>query len=113
MPIGYGAGLTYTVAEGMLDDKPVGVSLNLNFMQRRLHGDGANAEYDTQRERVLGTSKRNFSGYEAGLNLQYAKLTGAIAFYSFPRAEHVPGFSRGQVTAGFALKADLVSKELK
>ena len=59
---------------------------------------------------MLGTSKESFSGYEAGLELQFAQISGGVTFYSFPRAATVPGFSRGQVIAGFSIRSNVLEK---
>ena len=74
-----------------------------------IHGDVAGEAYESERQAILGTTKRNFSGYEAGFELQFGDMRGAVTFYSFPNAVSVPGFSRGQVTAGFAIKSDVLT----
>ena len=110
-PIGYGIGVAYSVRQTTVLDKSLAIGLTLGFAQRILKGDGAAVNFDAQRRTLLGTEKTSFSGVEAGLELQFGDVTGGITYYTFPRAATVPGFSRGQVIGGFAIKANVLDKK--
>jgi len=111
VPVGFGLGLAYTLEEETLNGKPVSAGLVLGFSRRLIHGDIAGESHALQREAILGTSKESFSGFEAGLELQFGQITGGVTFYSFPRAATVPGFSRGQVVAGFSLRSNVLETD--
>jgi hypothetical protein len=110
VPIGFGLGLGYTLISESFDEKPVAAGIVFGFSRRLIHGDIAGESHDLQRQAMLGTSKESFSGYEAGLELQFAQISGGVTFYSFPRAATVPGFSRGQVIAGFSIRSNVLEK---
>jgi hypothetical protein len=110
-PIGYGVGLAYLVDSDSANGKNMAMGLVFGFTQRRLHGDGSAEIYADERRKMIGTSKLSFCGYEAGLELQYGDLRGGVTFYSFPKATSVPGFTRGQIVAGFAISSDLASSK--
>ncbi len=110
VPIGFGLGLGYTLIDEAFDEKPVAAGIVFGFSRRLIHGDIAGESHDLQRQAILGTSKESFSGYETGLELQFAQISGGVTFYSFPRAATVPGFSRGQVVAGFSIRSNVLEK---
>jgi len=110
VPIGFGVGVGYTLISQTFDEKPVAAGLVFGFSRRLIHGDVAGESHALQRQAMLGTSKESFSGYEAGLELQFAQISGGVTFYSFPRAATVPGFSRGQVVAGFSIRSNVLEK---
>ena len=110
VPIGFGLGLGYTLISEAFDEKPVAAGIVFGFSRRLVHGDIAGESHDLQRQAILGTSKESFSGYETGLELQFAQVSGGVTFYSFPRAATVPGFSRGQVVAGFSIRSNVLEK---
>jgi hypothetical protein len=111
VPIGFGVGLGYTMISETLNDKPIVAGFVFGFSRRLIHGDIAGESHNLQREAILGTNKESFSGYEAGLELQFAQISGGVTFYSFPRAATVPGFSRGQVVAGFSIRSNVLEKD--
>jgi len=111
VPIGFGLGLAYTLINETINEKPVAAGFVFGFSRRLIHGDIAGESHGLQRQAILGTSKDSFSGYEAGLELQFAQISGGVTFYSFPRAATVPGFSRGQVVAGFSIRSNVLEKD--
>jgi hypothetical protein len=113
VPVGFGLGLTYTLVDETINAKPVGAGLVFGYSRRLIHGDIAGESHSLQRTAILGTSKESFSGYEAGLELQFGQISGGVTFYSFPRAATVPGFSRGQVVAGFSIRSNVLETDPK
>ena len=111
VPIGFGIGLAHTVINETINTKPVAAGLVFGFSRRLIHGNIAGESHELQRQAILGTTKESFSGYEAGLELQFAQVSGGVTFYSFPRAATVPGFSRGQVVAGFSIRSNVLETD--
>lgn len=110
IPVGYGAGLSYVLSGSIkdVDDARVGLKFDLGFVQRNLYGDVMDSPYEARRERFLGTAKRKFYGYEAGMRLSYRDIVGSLVYYNFPKMFGVPGFTRGQIAAGFAISAPVL-----
>lgn len=111
VPVGFGLGLTYTLVDEVINSKPVAAGLVFGFSRRLIHGDIAGESHALQRQAILGTTKESFSGYEAGLELQFGQISGGVTFYSFPRSATVPGFSRGQVVAGFSIRSNVLETD--
>jgi len=111
VPIGFGIGLDYSLINEMINAKPVAAGFVFGYSRRLIHGDIAGESHALQRQAILGTTKESFSGFEAGLELQFAQISGGVTFYSFPRAATVPGFSRGQVVAGFSIRSNVLETD--
>jgi hypothetical protein len=106
-------------ADGEKDETPktedVLVSARLDFsaMRRALHGPVTERRFDTFRNTLLNGGDNVFHGFEIGLLLQYGTIRGSLAYYSFPNASDVDGLTRGQIAAGFAIAAPILSGHLE
>lgn len=89
-------------------DNPVSFSVEAGPTLRVIGGDIASA--DSLRKRLLNdTSRRTFGGLEAGFQLSFNDVTGALQVY-FIRGAHVDGVTGLQVTAGFSIHAAVFTK---
>ena len=68
---GLGTGLAYSVEDTTISNKAVAAGIVAGFAQRLIHGDGSGRSHALQRQAILGTTKRSFSGFELGLRLRY------------------------------------------
>jgi len=112
---GSGWGFSYTFFDGSIreaapqESRNVAMVLDAALATRHLRGDLF--QQDSLRLRLLGDDRRNFSGLEIGLNLQYRELRSGITYY-FMNGD-VPGFSHGQVVAGVSVQANLTGGSLQ
>jgi hypothetical protein len=83
------------------------MTLDVGFVSRSIRGDFS-ADRET-RQRLIGTTRTTFPGFEVGLGLRYNEINAGLTYYRM--AGTVPGFSRGQVVAGVSLRATLNSGE--
>jgi hypothetical protein len=84
----------------------VGSVLDIGLAWRTLGGDIVEGSNETQLTNMLGSSKKNRVGLEIALTLQVNSLTAGFTYYLF--GGDVPGFSKGQVVAGFSISTPLI-----
>ena len=93
------------------EERLLAVMLDAGLAIRAIAGDVTHEANDTLRIRILGTDKRTQWGIEVGVSIQYNGLKAGLTYYRFPR--QIPGFSRGQVVAGFSVETALAKGSLK
>jgi hypothetical protein len=106
--VGIGLALSKQVLRQDLGGAFIGVTSELGASYRGLYGDIVAERSDSFRVRVLGSPSTHFVGLDAGFDIQFNQLRGALHFYYFPHTQ-IPGLGKGQVVAGFALQGNLLS----
>lgn len=89
--------------------KPLFLVLDLGPAYRRVGGDALRAQNDQFRQSVGLVGIRRV-GLEAGALISFNGLKAGVTYYNF--GGDMPGYSRGQVVAGFAVQTTLASGTL-
>jgi hypothetical protein len=110
--LGAGVLLSWTIADGKVKDSPVGLLVEGGVALRHIGGDIGSESAFLQRPNILGTQKRDFVGVEAGPQLRFGNVIGALHVYFFPgpKAAGITGF---QLVGGLSLKAPILNGPLK
>jgi hypothetical protein len=111
--IGTGLGGYYRFFDGTVvtDSNPPRVAMVLDATLTHRHIAGDISADEQALNTTIGTTRRTFFGAELGLALSYNQIRAGLSYYRMNGS--VKGFSRGQIVAGFALKADLLSGEFR
>lgn len=113
--LGSGAGLLLRVADGEITDAKMKVRFDITagVQNRTLRGDASDGSIAVRRADFLGSDNLSFTGLEWGMTIAYNDIRGNITYYTFPRSINVPGFTRGQLVAGFAIAAPVIQGYLQ
>jgi hypothetical protein len=107
--IGSGIGGYYSFFDGKVktDSNPPRVAMVLDATLTHRHIAGDISGDDAALTNTIGEAKQTFLGVELGLSLSYNQIRAGLSYYLMNG--DVKGFSGGQIVAGFALKADLLT----
>lgn len=94
-----------TSVETMAGKDMVAVYLDIGGAFRSIGGDVASDDNVPRRIAFLRTDQRTKVGLEIGLGIQANGLKAGLTFYQF--SGDIPGFSHGQVIAGFSVQSAL------
>lgn len=116
--VGYGAGLTYFVAQPELindttdsgSDKDIDFKfgINLGLFSRLIRGDIAEAKNDDHRLHMLGTATKSFFGGEAGIEVRFNSITASATVPWVWSSDEVDGLTNTQLVIGLAIQGNLV-----
>jgi hypothetical protein len=81
--------------------------LDVGVSWRTLGGDIVDKQNNQQLVNILGSNDKDRFGLEIALTLQVNDLKAGFTYYRF--GGEVPGFSKGQVVAGFSVSTAIVS----
>lgn len=104
-----------TLLSGEVATTKVAVVMDAGLSFRALFGDlSANAN-DSLRTSFLGTDDTLFGGAEIGLAIQVNGVKAALTFYQYAERDEssITGLTDGQVVAGIAVQAPIVSGQLR
>jgi hypothetical protein len=98
-----------TVSSGTDDSNGTRIAgvLDVGVSWRTLGGDIVDKQHNQQLVNILGSNDKDRFGLEIALTLQVNDLKAGFTYYRF--GGEVPGFSKGQVVAGFSVSTAIVS----
>lgn len=114
---GYGLGLSYRVLDGVIGTAPesptVQLVFDVGYAVRQFAGDVLLSKNTFGRELLVGSTKRRFGGPEIGATIQYNSIQGSIVYYQLGSSEEIAGLNRGQLAAGFSIRAPILTGEYR
>jgi hypothetical protein len=112
---GYGLGVSYRVLNGVVgkdgDAPAVQLVFDVGYARRQFAGDVLLSRNEAGRQLLVGSPRRRFGGAEVGASIQYNSIQGSIVYYSLGSSDEIAGLNRGQIAAGFTIRAPILSGE--
>jgi hypothetical protein len=113
--LGLGALLSWSIADGKVKESPVGLSIEGGVSLRHIGGDVGSDSVFLKRRSTLESSRKTFLGLEAGPQLQFGNVVGALHVYWFPEQQtrKTAGVTGFQLVGGLSIKAPILTGPLK
>lgn len=110
---GFGAGVSWDVIARPLDDNNAfGITLTAGPIYRSISGNGGLDGASAFRQLLLGKDLDTFGGFEAGFQVRFNTITGALQYYGV-LGSGIDGVHGGQLIIGISVNANLFTVATK